>query len=109
MCIRDSQGIGHLPGKPVPVMTPGHTSGHTCYYLPEARAMATGDALVTGHAISRYRGPQVLENVFHQDPEENRLSLSLLAGYDADVVLAGHGPLWRGPIHEAVTMAGGKG
>ena len=102
------RGLSYLPGKPIPVMTPGHTSGHTCYYLPEARAMVTGDALVTGHPISKVRGPQVLDGVFHHDSEENLLSLNLLSGYDADVVLPGHGPVWRGAIGDAVTMVVGK-
>lgn len=96
------RGLEAIPGAPVPIMTPGHTSGHTCYYLPGARAMITGDALVTGHAISSRRGPQVLENMFHHDSLENRLSLDLLSGYDARVVLPGHGPVWYGAIGEAV-------
>lgn len=100
------KGLTNVPGAPVPVMTPGHTSGHTGYYLPRARAMVTGDALVTGHAISGRKGPQVLEGMFHHDTRENLLSLELLAGYDADVVLPGHGPVWHGPIGDAVTLAG---
>ena len=31
-----------LPGAPVPVLTGGHTSGHTAYHLPAARAVVTG-------------------------------------------------------------------
>lgn len=96
------RGLDAIPGAPVPIMTPGHTSGHTCYYLPRAKAMVTGDALVTGHAISSRKGPQLLESVFHHDPLENRLSLDLLSGYDAVLVLPGHGPVWHGPIGEAV-------
>lgn len=102
------QGLGSIPGAPVPIMTPGHTSGHTCYYLPAAKAMVTGDALVTGHAISSIKGPQVLEGMFHQDARENRLSLDLLSGYDATVVLPGHGPTWNGHIGEAVASVASK-
>ncbi|MEO6472103.1 MAG: MBL fold metallo-hydrolase [Aeromicrobium sp.] len=98
-------GLGSIPGSPVPIMTPGHTSGHTCYYLPSAKAMVTGDALVTGHAISSIKGPQVLDGMFHNDARENLLSLQLLSGYDADVVLPGHGPVWNRHIGEAVAAA----
>ena len=103
------QGLADLPGTPVPVMTPGHTSGHTAYYLPKARAMVTGDALVTGHPISSIRGPQVLDGVFHHDSRENLMSLDLMSGYDTDVVLAGHGPIWHGAIGDAVSIAEGRG
>lgn len=103
-----SKGALDLPGRPVPVMTPGHTSGHTCYYLPEVGSMVTGDALVTGHPISRTKGPQVLESMFQNDAKDNLASLELLAGYDAGMVLAGHGPLWHGPIAKAVAIASGK-
>lgn len=102
------KGLADIPGKPIPIMTPGHTSGHTCYYLPKAKAMVTGDALVTGHAISSAQGPQVLEDLFQYDSRENLLSLDLLSGYDARVVLPGHGPMWHGPISEAVAIAKGK-
>lgn len=101
-------GVLDLPGRPVPIMTPGHTSGHTCYYLPEVGAIVTGDALVTGHPTSRFKGPQVLEGFFQQDAKENLESLHLLSGYDAGMVLAGHGPLWNGQIGDAVAIATGK-
>ncbi|NUS44305.1 MAG: MBL fold metallo-hydrolase, partial [Mycobacteriaceae bacterium] len=57
-----------LPGKPQPVATAGHTAGHTAYYLPGIGAVATGDALVTGHRVSRVDGPQVLPTMFHHCP-----------------------------------------
>ena len=97
-------GVLDIPGHPVPIMTPGHTSGHTCYYLPAVGAMVTGDALVTGHAISRWTGPQLLEEMFHHDLEENIDSLRLLSGYAADILLPGHGAVWSGPIERAVAQ-----
>ena len=33
-----SDGALDLPGRPVPVFTPGHTSGHTAYLLPRRRS-----------------------------------------------------------------------
>jgi glyoxylase-like metal-dependent hydrolase (beta-lactamase superfamily II) len=79
----------------VPVPTPGHTSGHTAYHLPQVGALLTGDALVTGHPTSARRGPQLLDDVFHHDPARARAAFELLATHPADVVLPGHGPVVR--------------
>lgn len=94
-----------LPGRPVPIVTPGHTSGHTMYHLPQYGVVVSGDALVTGHAISARTGPQLLDPMFHHDLDENRRSLRQVADLDADIVLAGHGPLWRGRWANAVDQA----
>ncbi len=56
-----------VPGRPVPVVTPGHTSGHTCYHLPDAGVLITGDALVTGHPIVARTGPQMVAPMFQHD------------------------------------------
>jgi glyoxylase-like metal-dependent hydrolase (beta-lactamase superfamily II) len=92
-----------LPGRPVAVPTPGHTSGH-CSYLVDG-VLVSGDALVTGHAVSRREGPQLLPSVFNHDEDGCRRSLGTLGKLDTDIVLPGHGPLWRGPIREAVETA----
>jgi glyoxylase-like metal-dependent hydrolase (beta-lactamase superfamily II) len=92
-----------LPGQPVPIPTPGHTGGH-CSFIVEG-VLVSGDALVTGHAVSRRKGPQLLPSVFNHDEDRCRRSLDALALLDTDVLLPGHGPLWRGPIREAVEEA----
>ena len=101
----DGAGLAALPGAPVAVPTPGHTPGHTAFYLPEARAVATGDALVTGHAISRRHGPQLLEAMFHTDVDAARRSLAELARLDASLLLPGHGPAVRVGVRQAVGAA----
>lgn len=86
-----------VPGRPMPVVSPGHTSGHTCYHLPEHRAVITGDALITGHPTSKTRGPQMIGNFFSHDAAQNAASVRELAQLKAtDTILPGHGPLWRG-------------
>jgi glyoxylase-like metal-dependent hydrolase (beta-lactamase superfamily II) len=92
-----------LPGRPVPVATVGHTSGHTAYLVPSAGAVITGDGLCTGHAVSRVVGPQLLARMFQHG--DDVAGLEPLEGLDADVVLPGHGPLHRGPVAEAVRAA----
>ncbi|WAL63906.1 MBL fold metallo-hydrolase [Amycolatopsis cynarae] len=94
-----------LPGRPVPVPTPGHTSGHSAYHLPELGAVVSGDALVTGHPTSPAAGPQLLMPFFSHDNTLAGASLDALAALDADLLLPGHGPLHRGPVREAVARA----
>ncbi|WP_055495421.1 MBL fold metallo-hydrolase [Streptomyces sp. TP-A0356] len=90
-----------VPGRPVPVLTPGHTDGHCAYHLPGTGILITGDALVSGHPTSRRRGPQLLPPMFHRDRGRALDSLSALEGLDAGILLPGHGPV----IHTAVGTA----
>lgn len=94
-----------LPGRPVPVHTPGHTTGHCVYHLPDAGIVISGDALVSGHPTSRIRGPQLLPDMFHHERDRAMTSLDVLEALDADVLLPGHGPLHNGPICEAARHA----
>lgn len=99
-----------VPGRPVPVLTPGHTSGHTCYHLPEAGALLTGDALVTAHPTSRTDGPQLLPSLFHHDEAAARAALDLLAPLPAGLLLPGHGPhLALSPAEAVAVVRGGDG
>jgi len=87
-----------LPGHPVAIATPGHTGGH-CSYLMDG-VLVSGDALVTGHPTSTVRGPQLLHRVFNHDESDCVRSLDVLGAVDADVLVPGHGELWRGPVRE---------
>ena len=64
-----------------------------------------GDALVTGHPLARREGPQLLPSMFNHDDDGCRSSLDALAATGADVLIPGHGALWRGPVSEAVRRA----
>jgi glyoxylase-like metal-dependent hydrolase (beta-lactamase superfamily II) len=55
-----------------------------------------GDALMTGHALTRHRGPQLLPAFFNTDTAQARQSLQRLSGLAADVVIPGHGPAFHG-------------
>ena len=90
-----------LPGHPIPVATPGHTDGHTAYHLPAVGAVLTGDALVTGHAVTRRRGPQPIPAMFSHAPGDTT-AFDTLGALDADLVLPGHGPAWRGPLRDTL-------
>lgn len=92
-----------LPGAPRAVPTPGHTGGH-CSYVVDGVLIA-GDALVTGHPLLTDTGPQLLPELFNHDQDECVRSLAGLGALDTEILLPGHGPLWRGPIAEAVRAA----
>ncbi|CAN3126784.1 Putative metallo-hydrolase YflN [Mycobacterium sp. smrl_JER01] len=92
-----------LPGAPKWVPTPGHTGGH-CSYVVDG-VLVSGDALVTGHPVSTRRGPQLLPPVFNHDEDACLRSLDALGMLDTEVLLPGHGPLWRGSVRDAVNQA----
>ena len=94
-----------VPGRLVPVPTPGHTSGHCAFHLPERGVLLAGDALMTAHPAGRTTGPQLLPAMFNHDDAAALTSLQALAGLSADVVLPGHGPAYHGSPASAVEQA----
>ncbi|MES5820051.1 MBL fold metallo-hydrolase [Streptomyces sp. RG80] len=100
-----STGPLDLPGRPVPVHTPGHTDGHAAFHLPDAGVLISGDALVSAHPTSRIQGPQLLPDMFHHERARAVASLDVLAALEGDLMLPGHGPAHRGPLREAALQA----
>lgn len=98
-------GRADLPGSPRVRTIPGHTSGHTIYAFEEEGVVFTGDALVTAHATSRRRGPQLLPSMFHADLALATASLTLLETEPERIVAPGHGPVWEGSVSDAVAAA----
>jgi glyoxylase-like metal-dependent hydrolase (beta-lactamase superfamily II) len=92
-----------LPGRPMPIPTPGHTGGHCSYVIDDV--LITGDALVTGHPLLSHSGPQLLPAMFSHNQDHCIRSLSALALLDQQILAPGHGDLWRGPIREATAAA----
>ncbi|WP_055624402.1 MBL fold metallo-hydrolase [Streptomyces sp. JHA19] len=94
-----------LPGRPVPVHTPGHTDGHSAYHLPQAGVVISGDALATGHPTSRIEGPQLLPEMFDRERSRALASLDVFERLDGDVLLPGHGPAHTGSVRDAALQA----
>ncbi|OBI80751.1 MBL fold metallo-hydrolase [Mycobacterium sp. E740] len=94
-----------LPGSPRAIPTPGHTGGH-CSFLVDG-VLVSGDALVTGHPLLSRGGPQLLPGLFNHDQDGCVRSLAALGLLDTEVLLPGHGPVWRGSIREAAEAAAG--
>ncbi|UXY25804.1 MBL fold metallo-hydrolase [Streptomyces sp. HUAS TT20] len=99
------EGALDLPGRPVPVHTPGHTDGHCVYHLPQAGIVLSGDALATGHATARAKGPQLLPDMFHHERARAVASLDVIEALDGDTLLPGHGPVHHGSVSEAARQA----
>jgi glyoxylase-like metal-dependent hydrolase (beta-lactamase superfamily II) len=93
-----------LPGHPVAVPTPGHTAGHSSYLVDGV--LVSGDALVTGHPTSTRLGPQLLPRMFNHDEEDCVRSLAALSLLETEVLIPGHGDVWRGPIRDVVEQTG---
>ena len=95
-----------VPGHPIVVHTPGHTQGHAALHLPEHGVLISGDALITIDLWDHdRRGPQMIRRQFNHDHQQAIRSLDRLAGLAANVLLPGHGQLWRGTPAEAVDKA----
>ena len=92
-----------LPGKPMAIPTPGHTGGH-CSFVVDG-VLVSGDALVTGHPLLASDGPQLRPELFNHDQDGCVRSLAALGMLNTDVLLPGHGPVWRGSIREASEKA----
>jgi glyoxylase-like metal-dependent hydrolase (beta-lactamase superfamily II) len=98
-------GLLALPGAPEVLHVPGHTDGSCVLFLPERRALLTGDALVTLDPYNGRRGPRIIAPAATHDTAQARASLAPLAGLAVDHVLPGHGAAWTGGIASAVEQA----
>jgi glyoxylase-like metal-dependent hydrolase (beta-lactamase superfamily II) len=79
----DGDEIVHADGRLRAVHTPGHESGHVCYYDPERRWLFTGD-LILGTGTTVIAPPD-------GDMTAYLASLRRLLALDLAVILPGHG------------------
>ncbi|EYR64470.1 Zn-dependent hydrolase [Actinotalea ferrariae CF5-4] len=94
-----------LPGRPVVVLTPGHTFGHVALHLPDRDVVLSGDALVTLDPYTGLDGPQIIAGAATADSELALRSLDRLAETAVGTVLPGHGEPWTDGVVAAVTEA----
>ncbi|HYE94295.1 MAG TPA: MBL fold metallo-hydrolase, partial [Terriglobales bacterium] len=69
----------------VPIHTPGHASDHLCYYLPEEKALFTGDVVLSGSTSVIPSGDGDLLDYMN--------SLKRLQGFDVRRIYSAHGPV----------------
>ena len=103
------QGIRRLEdGAVIPVFeglraiaTPGHTSGHLCFYLPEKKVLFTGDAMLNRGGVSG-PNPQFTPDAqrAHASLREKiaPLEVETLCVAHGDVIASGAGPQIRQAI-----------
>lgn len=95
-----------VPGRPVAVHTPGHTSGHAAFHLADRGVLLSGDALITVDVWdSSRRGPQVIRAPFNHDHARAVGALDRFEDLVAEVVVPGHGRPFRGTPAQAVAEA----
>lgn len=94
-----------VPGRLVPVPTPGHTSGHCAFHLPDKGALITGDALVSSNILTNRGGPRLMPRIYSHDWEQAAASLDRLTPLEADLLLPGHGEVLHMTPAEAVQAA----
>jgi glyoxylase-like metal-dependent hydrolase (beta-lactamase superfamily II) len=80
-----------LPGEPRVLLTPGHTPGHAAFLLDQDSILLSGDAVITGHAISATEGVQMLHPMFHHDLQVANRTYERLIGAPLASLLPGHG------------------
>jgi glyoxylase-like metal-dependent hydrolase (beta-lactamase superfamily II) len=83
--IRDGQVVRGDGVTLVPIHTPGHASDHLCYYLPEEKALFTGDVVLSGSTSVIPAGDG--------DLADYMASLRRLQGLEVRRIYSAHGPV----------------
>jgi glyoxylase-like metal-dependent hydrolase (beta-lactamase superfamily II) len=83
-CLDDGDELAWPDGRLVAVHTPGHESGHLCFYEPARRWLFTGDTILS-------TGTTVIAPP-DGDMRAYLTSLERLAALDLAVIFPGHGP-----------------
>jgi glyoxylase-like metal-dependent hydrolase (beta-lactamase superfamily II) len=90
-----------VPGRPQVVFSPGHTYGHCALHFPDRGALIAGDAIVMLDPYTGRTGPQIVSGAATADRALNLRSLERLKDTAAQLVLTGHGPVWKDGINVA--------
>ena len=88
--LRDSTVLD-LPGDPHVVATPGHTPGSTSIWLPQQRAICTGDAVCTLEPLRGTTGLSTRLPSVDADPIQAATSFAKIMAMRATLILPGHG------------------
>lgn len=102
-------GALDVPGRPLPVFTPGHTHGHCALHFADRGAVISGDAVVTLDPYTGEKGPRIVAGAATADSARALSSLEAVAATDAQTVLPGHGEVWRDGARNAAERAAAAG
>jgi len=82
-----------VPGRPIPIPSPGHTLGHTAFFLPHQELLISGDAMVSTYPGTGHYGPQTLPAQMNDDNAAAQRTMVALLAVPAELYLPGHGPV----------------
>lgn len=85
----DGDRIPYDGGELVVIHTPGHESGHCCFYEPQQKVLFTGDHILGRGTTVIPRGDGNMAHYIH--------SLEKLLDLEIQVILPGHGPVITDP------------
>ena len=94
-----------VPGAPRALHTPGHTTGHSAFWLESRKVLIAGDLLCTRNPLTGSRGPQLMPSAFNLSSATMLDSLKKIEGLDAETIVFGHGDPWVEGVAEAVRRA----
>jgi glyoxylase-like metal-dependent hydrolase (beta-lactamase superfamily II) len=94
-----------VPGRPVPIHTPGHSNGHVALHLSDRGVLLTGDAMCTWNPLTGRLGPQVMPGGLAISSAAEIESLGRLEGIEAGMLVPGHGEPWTEGVAAAVARA----
>ncbi len=83
--LTDDTEINHARHSVRAIHTPGHTLGHTAYYLPHIKTLISGDAINT-----RFSNKPAL-NTFNADSSAYSKTIDKLGGLDIEILCDAHG------------------
>jgi len=92
VCAFTAPLLRSLPGALEALHTGGHTTGHAAYFQRSSGVLASGDAVISGHAMSPFHGPQYLPAPFHADAPAVPAAAAALPWPAVSCLLPGHGP-----------------
>lgn len=85
----------HVAGNTIQVLhTPGHFTGHLCFYLKEQKILFSGDTIL-GRGTTIISPPE-------GDMTDYLKTLNMLAAMDIDIICPGHGPIIRGNVRKVI-------
>ncbi len=94
-----------VPGHPRVIHTPGHTPGSCALHLADRGVLFCGDTLATIDLLAGKPRPALPPDFVNHNTGQAIESARILEGFEARLMLPGHGEPWTGGFHEAVRIA----
>lgn len=81
----------------VVIETPGHSTGHLCFWRERDGILIAGDVMRNIDFFTTLPDLAEPPSIFTPDPQENRKSIKKIAALKPNIVCFGHGPVLRDP------------